>query len=177
MTEYIFEVEINDLDQNQNIKKTDSSINTISFEILMKNTKNIFKKIYTSMSGFKINQEDGIITSNSDVISYQNIDDTCYSDNIVPLRVEECISIVNKENTVEDNSLIISPNPAKDYVKLTTEKIKGNYEVTLLNVVGEIVFKTKNQNELNVSFLSKGLYFIQVTDERKFIYTQKMVIQ
>ena len=106
MTEYIFEVEINDLDQNQNIKKTDSSINTISFEILMKNTKNIFKKIYTSISGFKINQENGIITSKSEewdpkmassIISYQFIDDTCYSDNIVPMKVEECISIINKE--------------------------------------------------------------------------------
>jgi len=78
---------------------------------------------------------------------------------------------------LEDNSLTIFPNPVQDFVKLATEKIKGNYEVIILNAVGEIVFKAKNQNELNVSLLPNGLYFIQLTDERKFVYTQKMVIQ
>jgi hypothetical protein len=83
--------------------------------------------------------------------------------------------IENKENATI--SFEIFPNPATHFIQLTTDQLKSNYEVVVINVFGEIVFRAPNQNKLDISHLPKGIYFVQVTHQQKRICNRKMIIQ
>jgi Secretion system C-terminal sorting domain len=68
--------------------------------------------------------------------------------------------IINDDNI----SFEIIPNPASDFVTLRIDEIKGSFEVIIINQFGEIVLQTKNQSQLSVSSLPKGIYFVKVID-------------
>ncbi|WP_418637646.1 T9SS type A sorting domain-containing protein [Winogradskyella sp.] len=89
---------------------------------------------------------------------------TGYNENIG----DECIlGIVELEN-VEIN---VFPNPVKDNLYISSNyKLKS---VHIFNAMGQKVFfeENYNTNEINVSSLSKGVYFLKLTDmeDRKTI--------
>ena len=57
-------------------------------------------------------------------------------------------------------SYTIFPNPASDMVYLMSDKL--DYSVVVTNIKGQIVFANKNVQQIDVSKLSTGLYFIRV---------------
>jgi len=64
------------------------------------------------------------------------------------------------ERTTPKNEFLIFPNPSKGILKL---QLNANiFEVAIKDIQGKTVFQTKNENELNLSHLSKGVYFIEV---------------
>ncbi|KAA5535081.1 T9SS type A sorting domain-containing protein [Taibaiella lutea] len=62
-----------------------------------------------------------------------------------------------------NNAVILSPNPAKDYLKIqTTETLK---EISIYTTSGQkIETLTMPQSVVNISHLSAGLYFIHIMD-------------
>jgi hypothetical protein len=84
----------------------------------------------------------------------------------------------------ENFKIIISPNPAYDYITVDVRNIKSaSVNLILTNSLGETLyeseFKNGNQNvpamELNISNLKNGIYFIHAkTGENYFI--QKLII-
>jgi hypothetical protein len=72
-------------------------------------------------------------------------------------------------NTDEIN---IYPNPAKDKVYIKAEETG---EIKLFDLLGSEIITTKT-NEIDISSLSDGVYFMQI-DTRAKIYTQKIIIQ
>ncbi len=77
----------------------------------------------------------------------------------------------------KDSSFNIFPNPIADLLQLSTENIKGNFEIQIINNLGEVVFKTINKNKIDASQLPSGLYFIVVTDEQSHIWNMKVLKQ
>ncbi|THU41884.1 T9SS type A sorting domain-containing protein [Niastella caeni] len=78
--------------------------------------------------------------------------------------------IISIKNTSATDNMIVSPNPARDYVYL---KIPGNdflnKEMMLVNMAGMVIRKEKFNNsgsqvQLNVSMLPPGAYIIKLTD-------------
>ena len=59
------------------------------------------------------------------------------------------------------NSIIMYPNPVKN--KLTIDGLVVK-DVVIYSVLGKAVLNISNQNTINVSSLSKGVYFIKVSD-------------
>jgi len=59
------------------------------------------------------------------------------------------------------NSFSIFPNPAKDYLNIDCSSLES---VTIYNILGKELIKESN-NRINVSSLSKGVYFIKVSDD------------
>ena len=60
------------------------------------------------------------------------------------------------------NSYIwISPNPVKTEIKINYSTL-SNFDVQIFNTLGEKVLQTKNQNVIDVSKLSPGIYFIKI---------------
>lgn len=53
------------------------------------------------------------------------------------------------------------PNPASNSVRLDLEA--NNFEVALFNLSGKRVLTLRNEKELDISSLSKGVYFVQVS--------------
>jgi endonuclease I len=62
------------------------------------------------------------------------------------------------------NRLILSPNPAKDYITIESDSRIANY--TILNTIGQTVLEKNhiidNKIEINISNLKSGIYFIRV---------------
>ena len=67
---------------------------------------------------------------------------------------------------VEDNvfnSVKMFPNPAKDYVRFSTNSNKS-LNIEIFDLTGKSVLRVNDaQNEVNISDLNSGLYFVQMT--------------
>ena len=87
------------------------------------------------------------------------------------------ISGINADFNINGSSIKIFPNPVADLLQLSEENIKGNFEIQIINTLGEIVFKTVNQHKLDVSRLTSGLYFVKLIDEKQRFWTVKMLKQ
>ncbi len=66
----------------------------------------------------------------------------------------------------ENKSLKLVPNPAKDYVKITGELDSLNPDfVKIFDLKGNSIdFKLNSENEINISNLLKGVYFIRLNN-------------
>lgn len=85
-------------------------------------------------------------------------------------------NIIENSN-FERSSINIFPNPVTDFLQFSTENIRGNYQIIIVNTLGEVVFKSSNQNKLYVAYLASGLYYIRLTDEQHRIWNSKMIKQ
>ncbi|HUR30284.1 MAG TPA: T9SS type A sorting domain-containing protein, partial [Saprospiraceae bacterium] len=79
------------------------------------------------------------------------------------------VEIVSTNNGVE-NSFIISPNPAKDYIQIRfNNESPIRYRVELLDIVGNAILKSFETNQtgyvLDVSTFPNGIYLIKMTDQ------------
>lgn len=77
---------------------------------------------------------------------------------------------------VNDNSIKIFPNPAKDFINIQTKK---NIEtIEIINSSGSTVLVTDGNNKtLSVNNLSNGLYIIRIKDNSHEKFIQKLLIE
>jgi len=74
-----------------------------------------------------------------------------------------------------DNLIRISPNPARDYLEIVSKGAKI-LKVEIFNIQGRsVIVKTKNFNNVNVSNLFKGVYFVEIKTNSSTI-TKKIII-
>lgn len=79
------------------------------------------------------------------------------------------------ENVLTENSLLVFPNPAKDFVRIAMKENKA-VMVELTDVSGRIVMQNKTSGLIDVSHLQPGVYVIKVSDEKRAL-TRKMIKQ
>jgi len=72
----------------------------------------------------------------------------------------DCSSLGIEETNVSD--LSIFPNPTNDVLNIVSDK--PNLDVLIFNVIGERVMHKKATNQINVSSLSNGVYFMRLSD-------------
>lgn len=81
------------------------------------------------------------------------------------------------ENNEEILDLDISPNPAKDYVKISGNNIKN---VSIFNMLGILIYRsetTDNYCEIDLSEFEKGLYLIEIHHNNAEIISKKLIIK
>ena len=85
------------------------------------------------------------------------------------------ISGVNNREETQDISIF--PNPAFDYVKIKSEKLKiGKIEVLYTN--GIKMLESINENQIQVSTLTPGIYILNIYDNAGLkIKTAKLIVQ
>lgn len=81
--------------------------------------------------------------------------------------------VIQINNSLSEISIF--PNYVTDVLNISIGNHKGNYEVTILNAVGQIIYKTKNQNNINVSSLVRGLYFVYIAFDKQNIWSGKII--
>jgi hypothetical protein len=86
---------------------------------------------------------------------------------------------MSNEQLAISNSFTIYPNPAKGFVNLNVETLVGLGSIVVTDLYGKSV-KTQalsmGTNTVNISNLSKGMYFVSVvTSEGKT--TKKLVVE
>lgn len=109
----------------------------------------------------------------------------CYRDNTIGLKqfsTQSCLTGIENWKAKENN-LHIFPNPCSDKVKLSleTKNAYSNYEMRLINALGEEVFLSKihfessHEFQSDMSLYKSGLYFVQLFENKKLIETQKII--
>ncbi len=106
--------------------------------------------------------------------SFQSNKDGWMIDNI-SLYSDYCGFISN--NTSDDNSVTIFPNPAKNEVRIIDIDNRKIREISIYNQLGkQIKNLLENQNTINISDLPFGLYIVEVVGEGWRV-RKKLIIQ
>lgn len=101
---------------------------------------------------------------------------TVYLDSVLLMTTEDYASLGDptKANTINANTLKVYPNPVGPDNELTVTLMNKNVKVFIYNSVGQKMMEkvaTGNVARFNVSSLSKGMYFVRLSDgtSQKFI--------
>ena len=95
--------------------------------------------------------------------------DIAYSYSIVP-------SLVTGINEIISNDFIkVYPNPATNKIIVQGGNNIQNYQIKLLNLMGDIILLT-TKKEIDISSLANGIYFLNFETEN-FITSKKIVVQ
>lgn len=85
---------------------------------------------------------------------------------------------VTGTTNIKKNSFSVFPNPASDYVYITTENTNKTLFANLYNLSGKLVLSTVIQdNKLDVSTLTGGLYILKLSSEKDSYQPVKILIQ
>ncbi len=86
----------------------------------------------------------------------------------------------NIEEFANSNIIDIFPNPSSGIFTINISNFqKTTIELTVLNVLGEIILKSlilSDKHEINLGNFAKGIYFIKATDNKNH-YTRKVIVQ
>ncbi len=92
-----------------------------------------------------------------------------------------CKITTNIEESLFNNTIAVYPNPSNGIFQLTFDNMQLiNGALEILNALGERVYITSNiksQMQIDLSALSKGIYFVKIVGETEQVYNQKIVIQ
>ena len=96
-----------------------------------------------------------------------------------PLQVDanQAYSRSDSKHLKQLDQLLISPNPANDYIQISNNNSVTDFEIEIINTLGQTVFKTQNQTGLNIEKFERGLYVIKLTDQHKNTLTHKVLFQ
>jgi hypothetical protein len=95
--------------------------------------------------------------------------DIAYSYSITP-------SLITGVNEIISNDFIkIFPNPASNKIIIQEKTNIQQFQVKLLNIMGEIVLISKSK-EIDISQLANGVYFLNFETEN-FISSKKIIVQ
>jgi hypothetical protein len=81
--------------------------------------------------------------------------------------------VIQINNSLSEISIF--PNYVTDVLNISIGNNKGNYQVTILNSIGQIIHNTKNQNNINISNLTSGLYFVYITFDNQNSWSSKII--
>ena len=85
----------------------------------------------------------------------------------------ELNSSVNENNT---SDLLIIPNPSDGIFMIEGFK-KGSFDLSVYNILGKLLYyDIKSNNEVDLTFLPDGIYFLQLDFNNKII-TEKIIIK
>ncbi len=79
-----------------------------------------------------------------------------------------------------NNQLIVTPNPANSFIQLSFTNSENIFQVEIINALGKVILYEENKNEIDVSKLADGLYFIKANSNNvnpELFYTQKFIKQ
>jgi hypothetical protein len=108
-------------------------------------------------------------TSASDVMDWGETED--YTVNIT--------SSTGISETENDTSFDLLPDPSNGIVTLT-QKRTTNSEIEIVNVMGELIYKTRLeglQTTIDLSGQPKGIYFVRTVNDNKIVTNKELILQ
>lgn len=81
-----------------------------------------------------------------------------------------------EENEYDVNQLLVYPNPSSDVLNISNLSSNLCHDVKVYDMTGRLLKQYVNENRLDVSDLSNGLYMIRVTTEAGNSYIAKFLI-
>ena len=90
---------------------------------------------------------------------------------------EYCCAVATKPDLIKQDKSYVYPNPSRNQITLISAQGIPD-KIILKDLSGDVLIETnpsKQQTNLNVSFLNKGVYIIQVHNRSKSIESIKFV--
>lgn len=117
----------------------------------------------TGVTGSEFDPATADLGTHTITYTYQDANG-CENSATQDITVDGCASL--NENAV-DNSIIVKPNPATDFIDVDAENVKSIQLMTSEGRVVNIKFNTLNESttRIDVSTLSKGTYILQINTE------------
>lgn len=84
-----------------------------------------------------------------------------------------CSATTGVNHETLKNDISIYPNPAKTELNINISQMEID-EASIINLLGQVLIKTNNQNRINISDLPNGIYIITISNE-KINKTQKFI--
>ena len=78
------------------------------------------------------------------------------------------------EETVENEHVVLYPNPAKEKVSIEGVEAK---EVLVYNTLGQVVKSVRNSNEVSLKGLAQGVYMVRIRDKEGRIFLEKVMVR
>ena len=120
-----------------------------------------------------------VFTNTKDLLLGSGIEG--YVDEVRISNVVRNLTLTAVHSPVENHVLSIFPNPSDGHVSLHLQEAASNSELRITNTVGQLVFTQKTTSipdfTLDLSFLSKGLYFVHIEMEGKQAQVSKLIIR
>jgi hypothetical protein len=94
----------------------------------------------------------------------------CGTDFILPTDVPQ--------RSLTNNNILLYPNPAYD--ELSVEVPTNNYELSLLNTIGQVVYKKSSaqaKERIDLSGFSSGVYCLGITTKNGHVINKKIIVQ
>ena len=95
--------------------------------------------------------------------SSYSLDEIIWFENRGPLGIEENTTIL----------FSIYPNPTNGVLSINSSSTVS--EITIYNNIGQLLFTFKEKNQIDISTLSKGIYFVKIKDENGQTETKKVI--
>ena len=77
-----------------------------------------------------------------------------------------------EEQMIQLDGITVSPNPSSGLVQINGIDVA---EVTVYNILGQIVKTERSTNEIDLEGLPQGIYTLRITDECSFVVTKKVI--
>lgn len=123
-----------------------------------------------------INVDDIMYAASPVIGTFYNITGIAYErlgDYRILPRYASDISIAVFAEKIEKETIQIYPNPASEMLNIVSEVNISKIEIR--NIIGQTVKSSSNSNNINISQLDSGLYFVVLFDGKKVIAQQKFV--
>ncbi len=143
-------------------------------------------ELYDACNGSSIACVDNNGLNFSESLTYQNftIGQTYYvrvfGKNALYYNKSFGIVVYNPNASVSNDTLLkkwqISPNPTSNLLRIYFDKAV-NMQVILTNTSGQILLEETNCNTIDVSRLTKGIYFINLISEGQNYGTKKLIVK
>jgi len=96
--------------------------------------------------------------------------------------VSACVQIISVgiNETANNNQVVISPNPFTEQTTITFNEGQKNTTIKIIDVLGKeikVINFTGKEFTLEKGEMKSGIYFVQITDERKNIDNRKIIVQ
>ena len=65
--------------------------------------------------------------------------------------------------------VMIYPNPIRNELKISVPNTLVNYQVEVISITGQPMFKGNNTSKINTTLFAQGIYFVKVWNDKQVV--------
>jgi len=143
--------------------------------------------LYVKFVATRLNQTINMSWSTNFIVPLLDTDQDFISDHkeiqngTNPFSDDGTTTLNTTDYTVADNEIILSPNPASNYVTLSGSFFTADTKIQLFNTIGKVVLKKEvkhnnyTSNKIDVSDFPKGIYLLVLRNDKQTL-TKKILV-
>jgi hypothetical protein len=81
----------------------------------------------------------------------------------------DCLFTTGVNQFSFDNELLVYPNPIRNELKISVPNTFINYQVEIISITGQPIFKGNNTSKINTASFAQGIYFVKVWNDKQVI--------